>query len=41
VHVPAWQVSLRVQAFPSVQTEPSAFTGFEHVPFAGLHVPAT
>jgi hypothetical protein len=40
VHVPAWHVSLCVQASASLHTEPSGFAGFEHVPFAGLQVPA-
>ena len=37
---PATQVSVCVHAFPSLQLVPSAATGLEHVPFAGLHVPA-
>ena len=40
VHAPAWHVSLRVQEFPSLHRVPSAFAGLEHVPVAGLHVPA-
>src|SRR3990170_1782034 len=40
VHAPAWQVSDCVQALPSVQTLPSAFDGFEHVPVAVSQVPA-
>jgi hypothetical protein len=39
-HVPAMQVSLCVQALPSLQVVPFVATGFEHTPFAGLHVPA-
>jgi hypothetical protein len=38
--VPAWQVSLCVQAFPSLQLVPFAAAGFEHMPVAGSHVPA-
>jgi hypothetical protein len=34
------QVSLCVQALPSLQVVPFVATGFEHTPFAGLHVPA-
>jgi len=41
VHVPAWHVSLCVQAFPSLHDVPFAATGFEHAPVAVLHVPAT
>jgi hypothetical protein len=40
VQVPLWQVSLRVQAFPSLQAELSALTGFEQAPVAASHVPA-
>src|SRR5436190_941153 len=40
VHVPAWHVSVWVQAFPSLQALPSATAGFEHTPVAGLQVPA-
>jgi hypothetical protein len=36
---PAWQVSLRVQAFPSSQAAPSVLAGLEHVPVDGLQVP--
>src|SRR5213083_2475679 len=38
---PAWQVSVCVQAFPSLHAVPSSAFGFEQVPVAGLHVPAT
>src|SRR5437762_2032451 len=38
--MPAWQVSLRVQASPSVQALPSVLFGLEHVPLAGSHPPA-
>jgi len=41
VQVPPWQVSLWVQAFPSLQAVPSGFAGFEQVPVAGSHVPAS
>src|SRR5207249_4671089 len=41
MHVPAWHVSVCVQAFPSLQIVPSGFAGFEQVPVAGSHVPAT
>jgi hypothetical protein len=34
-------VSVCVQAFPSLQAVPFAAFGFEQVPVAGLHVPAT
>src|SRR5207245_2456486 len=35
------QVSVPVQALPSLQVAPSGFAGLEHVPVAGLQVPAT
>jgi hypothetical protein len=38
---PFWQVSVCVQAFPSLHDVPLAATGFEHVPVLGLQVPAT
>src|SRR5438552_2394813 len=41
VHVPPWQVSLSVQASPSLHPVPSALLGFEHSPVPGLHVPAS
>jgi hypothetical protein len=41
VQIPAWQVSVRVQALPSLQVEPSPLAGFEQAPFAGSQVPAT
>jgi hypothetical protein len=34
-------VSVWVQAFPSLQVAPLGLAGFEHVPFAGLQVPAS
>jgi hypothetical protein len=40
VHVPAWHVSVWVQALPSLQLVPSVFAGFEHTPVPVLHVPA-
>ena len=41
MHVPAWHVSVCVQALPSLQSVPFGTFGFEHVPVAGSHVPAT
>jgi hypothetical protein len=41
VQVPAWHVSVCVQALPSLQLVPSLAFGLEHVPVAGLHTPAT
>ena len=41
VHLPAWQVSVCVQALPSSQALPSGFAGFEHEPVAGSQVPAS
>src|SRR5438094_3891378 len=41
VHAPLWQVSVCVQALPSVHAVPSVFDGFEQVPLEGSHVPAT
>ena len=41
VQVPDSQVSLCVQALPSLQDVPSAAFGLEQVPVAGLQVPAT
>jgi hypothetical protein len=40
VHTPAWQVSVCVQALPSLQAVPSAAFGFEQTPVAGLQTPA-
>jgi hypothetical protein len=40
VQIPAWQVSVWVQALPSLHTVPFGSIGFEHKPFAGLQVPA-
>jgi hypothetical protein len=39
VHLPAWQVSFFVQAFPSLHALPSVLTGFVHVPVAGSQTP--
>ena len=41
VQTPVWQVSLCVQALPSLQVLPFALSGFEQVPCAGSQVPAT
>jgi hypothetical protein len=41
VHVPFWQVSVRVQALPSLHATPFACNGLLHLPFAVLHTPAT
>src|SRR5205814_1683566 len=38
---PDWQLSVWVQALPSLQAVPSALAGFEHVPVLGLQAPAT
>jgi hypothetical protein len=40
VQVPAWQVSARVQALPSLHVVPSDFAGFEQTPVVVSHVPA-
>jgi hypothetical protein len=40
VHVPALQVSVWVQAFPSLQVLPSGLTGFEQMPVVESQVPA-
>jgi hypothetical protein len=40
-HAPLWHESLLVHALPSLHVEPFGFDGLEHVPFAGLHAPAT
>src|SRR2546427_354643 len=39
IQLPAWQVSVRVQALPSEQALPSALSGFGQVPVAGSQVP--
>ena len=41
VHVPPWQLSVCVQALPSLHVVPFAAVGFEHAPVLVLHVPAT
>src|SRR3989442_1146213 len=41
MQLPLWQVSVWVQALPSLHAVPSAALGFEQVPVAGSHVPAT
>jgi hypothetical protein len=42
VQLPAWQVSERVQALPSLQAEPSGLAApLEQVPVAGLQTPAS
>ena len=41
MQTPAWQLSVRVHAFPSLHVVPFAAAGFVHTPVAGLHVPAT
>src|SRR5262249_48380448 len=41
VQTPAWQVSVCVQALPSLQAAPSGFAGSEHEPVAGSQVPAS
>src|SRR5881296_2614658 len=41
VHVPLSQVSLCVQALPSLHAVPLGFAGFEHCPVAVSQVPAT
>src|SRR5262249_56620662 len=38
---PAWQESLCVQAFPSLQLVPSAFAGFEQTPVVASQVPTS
>jgi len=41
VHVPAWQLSLTVQMFVSLQELPSGLFGLEHTPELGSQVPAS
>src|SRR5947199_225040 len=41
MQAPAWQVSVCVQALPSVQAVPSGLAGVEQVPVAGSQVPAS
>jgi hypothetical protein len=40
VQVPLWQVSVWVQALPSLHSVPFPLFGFEHIPVLGLQVPA-
>ena len=40
-HVPLVQTSPTVFGLPSSHAVPLALVGFEHIPVAGLHVPAT
>lgn len=40
VQVPDWQLSVCVQAFPSLQAVPFASTGLEQAPVEGVQVPA-
>jgi hypothetical protein len=39
VQLPLWQVSARVQAFPSLQATPLAFAGLLQIPVEALHTP--
>src|SRR5438093_925594 len=39
VRTPVGQMSVCVQALPSLHVVPSGLAGFEHAPVAGLHVP--
>jgi hypothetical protein len=41
LQVPLWQESVVVQALPSLQATPFAFTGLEQVPFEVLHTPTS
>jgi hypothetical protein len=41
VQIPDWQLSVCVQALPSVHDVPSTAFGFEQVPVPGLQEPAT
>jgi len=41
VQTPDWQVSVWVQAFPSLHDAPFAFGGFEQTPVAGLQAPGS
>ena len=41
VHVPAWHVSVWVHASPSLHAVPFGALGFEQVPVAESHTPAT
>jgi hypothetical protein len=39
--MPAWQVSVWVQEFPSLQLEPLAFAGFVQAPVPGWQTPGS
>jgi hypothetical protein len=41
LHAPPLHASPDVQALPSLQLVPSIFAGFEQMPEAGLHTPAS
>jgi hypothetical protein len=41
VHAPAWQLSVCVHAFPSLQAVPSFFAGFVQRPVLGVHAPTS
>ena len=41
VHVPVWQVSVCVQALPSLHVEPLVLFGLLQTPVAGAHVPTS
>ena len=41
VHWPAWQVSVRVQASPSLQAVPCGALGLEQMPVATSQLPGT
>jgi hypothetical protein len=41
LQTPAWQISVWVQALPSLQAVPFGFSGFEQTPVVGLHVPVS
>jgi hypothetical protein len=41
VQTPAWQLSVCVQALPSLQVSSFGFAGFEQAPLDGLQVPAS
>ena len=41
VQAPFWQVSVWVQASPSLQKAPFRLGGSEHVPVTGLQMPAS
>ena len=40
-HVPAWQLSVCVQALPSLQTVPAGLNGLEQTPVIVLHTPGS